>query len=345
MIQPRRNLNVSKKNFVSSVLFGAVLLGPGYLSPDLQAISDKPFTFNQQGEVFLLKLSAGVAYLVHPLDPQNPTDELRVRLKSGGRGKLEIIANATTTGNYSYEFLEELYPSSEFKKYRFSLRHPFYKNARDFALKFTLAEDAEITFKEISLARHTTWQRMLAGGRDYFRTAPYSGFTVNVFPTPRIYGQSAFYYFLPIFIVLFLLALFSAKYRKKALVGLLILWLVTDLRMNYEFANYQIQDYKTWVKPVVSEKTLRTYGDFYVFAEWLQNNLPQDRKEITFYYLDNEHFPRLLQYYVYPVRVLPKTDEAKVVVVYHRQDIKAKLLSEGAREIIIYDEDSGIFEK
>lgn len=321
------------------------LLQPGYLSPDLQIVSDKPFSLEQQGEVFLLRVSKGVSYVVHPFDSTARYGELRIVLKSNILGDLTILANATTSGNHSYQYETKIEPSNEFLTFRFSLHHPFYDKASDFAMKFIMASDGEIIVREISFVKHSTLQKLGSAFRDYFHTPPYSGFTVNVFATPQVFGESAFLYLLPVFVVLVLLLLFSTKYRKKALVGLVLLWLVSDFRMNYEFGKYISEDYRTWVKPARAEKSLRTYGDFYVFADWLKTNIPKDLNSANFYYLDNEHFPRLLQYYLYPVQILPKKDEAKAWVVYHRQDIKDKLIGEGMREVASFSEDSGVFIK
>lgn len=343
MTPREKNLTVSRKNLISSLLFGAVILGPGALSPDLQALSDKPFQIEQKGEVFLLYLSQGVTYLVHPFEPQEKYGELRVVLKSNQKGKLEIIANVSTTGNYSYEFEAAIVPGEEYRKYRFSLHHPFYENAQDFALKFTMEEDAEIAVKEISLVNHSAWQTLISGARDYWRAAPYSGFTVNLFPVPRLFGREAFWYFLPLWLAAALAALLSRKWRKAGSVGLLILWLLTDFRMNYEFFRYARLDYRTWVKPAAEDKTLRTYQDFYVFADWLKEKLPEDAAAINFYYIENEHYPRLLQYYIYPTKVIPRgTKENAPFVVFHKLDAIDELKKQGFGVLASFKEDSGI---
>lgn len=330
--------------FAPAAAFGAQvlpLLGSGYASPDWQVVSEKPLSVSDEGEVVLLKMDKGVTYLVHPYDPQQKYGRLTLEFSSTAAGKLEIIAGASTTGDYSYEYQADIAAGQDPHRFVFFLHHPYYRDIQDFALKFTMESAADIRMSEIALSRDKLWQTFGAAVTDYFRTAPYSGFTVNVFPTPMIFGHAAFYFFLPL-LALFLAGIFFQKWRKAGLVGLLVLWLVTDFRMDYEFAKYELKDYQTWIKPAAAEKTLRTYEDFYVFAKWLSQNLPAEQKEIVFYG-SHEHYPRLLQYYLYPVRVMPKEEDAKISAVFHRQDIKDKLISEGAAETAFFDQDSGIF--
>jgi len=326
---------------------GQVLLDPDFIDENLEAVSDAPFTIAKTDGGFLLTLPPGISYLLYPVRPARSLEayKLAISLHSDEPMNLTVVPNATIGGNYTYELAREILPGKEPKVYRFSLNHPLFKNVNDIALKFTAEKPTKILLREISFQKQTAFQKIVQFEKDYFQAAPYSGFTVNIFPTPRIFGRSAFYYFIPVFLLFVALMLFSRRYRRAALIGLLGLWLLTDMRMNYEFLSYAAKDYKTWIKPAPSDKKLRTYGDFYAFADWLRKNLPKDRKEIGFYYLDNEHYPRLLQYYVYPIRVMPKKEDAKTFVVFHRGDMKDKLLSEGAMEIESFKEDSGIFIK
>lgn len=323
------------------------ILGLAFVDPQLEIVSDQPFSFLEGEEGFLLEVSPGVTYVIYSFENLNfKPQELTVTLGTNTPLELTVVPNVSLGGSFTYEFQEKILPQTgSLRQYNFSLRHMLFQNALDFGLKFEARKPAVISLRQIKLAEFSAAQKLFQPFKDYLRTAPYSGFTVNVFPTPRIFGHSAFYYFLPIFLIILLFSLFSSKYRKATLVALVVLWLVTDFRMNYEFGKYLKKDYETWVKPAATEKSLRTYDDFYVFADWLSKNLPKAERQINFYYLDNEHFPRLLQYYLYPVRVLAKSEEAQVYVVYHRKEMKDKLLTEGAKEIVSYDEDSGIFQK
>lgn len=325
------------------MMLGMVWLTPSYLSPEFQAVSDHPFSLETQEKGFLFTLSPGVAYLVHPIGEDFDFDNLTISLQSNQKLELTVIPNITTTANFTYEFQETINPSSHIQLYTFSLRHPYFKDLENIGFKFVTPKGAKIYLQEISFSKHTALQKIFQPFRDFFRVSPYSGFTVNVFPTPRIFGRSAFLYFLPLFLILLGFFLFSKKHHKKAMVALLLLWLLTDFRMSYEFFSYSRTDYHTWIKPPLREKTLRTYGDFYVFAKWLEENLPRDSKEINFYYPDNEHFPRLLQYYLYPVQVYPKEEKVPITVVFHRLDLKENFLTKPGQILSSFSEDSFIY--
>lgn len=317
---------------------GVLLLSPGFLSQDWQAVSDKPFSFISREEGFLLKQSSGVAYLVHPLSNGEVADELIFSLKTDKALELTVIPNAAV-GNYTFEMQRRIQPSADFQEYQVSMRHPYFRGAPDLAIKLVATEPVAIVFREIRLNRLNFFGKISRALKDYWQTAPYSGFIVNLFPTPRVFGHEAFWYFLPVFGLGFLL-LFLRKLRKVGLVGLLVLWLVTVFRMDYEFIRYQIEDRRGLL-----EKDFRTYGDFYEFANWLKEYLPPEARKINFYYLENEHFPRLLQYYLYPVEVIAKGESGGWHVVYHKKDIQEKLRSEGVKAVAEYSDDSGIWQK
>ncbi len=287
-----------------------------------QISNNKDDSLYQKKEGFLLK-SDGDAYLVYSMEfSYNDFDELVITLYSDQELEITVLADVSKEGLNTFEFKQVAKPSEEFKEYHFSLRHPFFKQVNDFGINFYSNGPSNIVLKEISLNKMGMAGFISQIFKDYFRIASYSPFTVNVFPTPRIFGHAAFMYFLPIFLILVWLLAFSPKYRTKAIIGLLILWIITDQRMGYEFARYQLYDYQTWVRPPVQEKMFRNYDDFYVFVDWLKKNLPSEKTAVNYYFFGPVQFPRILQYYLYPVEVYNQESKADTFVVLHRDDIK-----------------------
>ncbi|OGE84576.1 MAG: hypothetical protein A2846_04870 [Candidatus Doudnabacteria bacterium RIFCSPHIGHO2_01_FULL_49_9] len=282
-------------------------------------------------------------------------DRLRLVLKTDEEIRLTIIPDITTTANYTFENQITIPASESVEAVQLSLHYPNFKSVENFGIKFFSARPANILIQEISLSRAAFWGRMAQAAADYFRVAPYSPFTVNVMATPRIFGHSAFLYFLPGFLILTAAALFSRRFGRRALAALLMLWFVTDARMNYEFLRYMTHDYQTWVKPAAPQKTLRTYGNFYSFLDWLRVHRPADASSLIFYSSDNLHYPRIAAYYLYPVRVQNQQGGGPGVYVvyqdraisYNEQDKRLYRLEQpftGPGEVtIVFDENSFIF--
>ncbi len=216
-----------------------------------------------QGDNLLLR-SDGDAYLVY--DGQfsyHDYHRLRLVIASNQPLRLTVIPNVSTTGYNTYELRRELPASTELTEVTVSLRLPFFKKpVDDLGINFYSAKPAEILIKEISLEKLNSAELAAVAFKDYFRVFEYSPFTVNLFAAPRIFGRSALIYVLPIIIWLIWLSLKSKRWREVALILLLSCWLVIDLRMVYEFFNYQLADYRDYVKPPIAEKRLRTYQDF-----------------------------------------------------------------------------------
>ena len=277
----------------------------------------------QQDDGFLLK-DRGNAHLVYPLTfNYTDYDKLVVTFSTDQPIYVVVIPNISTTGFNTYELQKRVLPSPDFQTVEFSLRHHLFKDTlTDFGLNFFASRPANVVIKEIKLEKMSSAQVFVQAVKDYFLVAPYSPFTVNVIPTPRIFGHDAFIYLLPIFLVLAWLLFFSTKYRQAALVGLLILWLVTGLRLDYELFNYQKNDYQTWVKPPTPEKIFRNYGDLYVFIDWVKQNLPDDTLAINYYQIGSDYFPQIIQYYLYPTEVRLEASSAPVYVLFHQPNIK-----------------------
>ena len=317
------------------------LLSAESLSPDFQIVASQSSSFEKIEAGFLLNIEKE-AYLIHSMENiNNNLSGFLISLSADTEVELVIIADITTTGNYTYQFQKKIEQSEIFQDYRFSLRHPLFKNAKDFGIKFSSRKPAQIFLHEISFYEPSVAEAFVQIFQDYFQVAPYSSFTVNIFPTPQIFGHSAFVYFLPFFLVLFFILIILPKQRKKALLGLLILWLIIDFRMSYEFFNYQLSDYNRWIKPPQHEKQLRIYDDFYVFIDWLKENLPEQVSSINFYESSNAHFPRILQYYLYPVRVEQNNKQLSVDVIFRGPE----LVKDIPGTVIFYDEDSYILIK
>ncbi len=305
----------------------------------------------------LLLKSDGDPYLVYPIKfSYHDYDRLKIVLYSNQPLQLTLIPNISQHGLSSYDLVRSLPAGNSYLTVDFSLRLPFFKDpVNELGLNFYSGQPANIVIKEISLEKSNPVQLLSQAFKDFWRISPYSPFTVNLFPTPQIFGRPALIYFLPIILVLTWLILFKRRFWKISLALLFALWVLTDIRMSFEFFNYHLADYRSFVKPPTAEKTLRTYADFYQFADWLKNNLPP-KEEISFYNFGSVHFPRLLQYLVYPVVVYSNGEPTKFYVTYNRLDITynasdQKLYQDGkeltgAGEIVsTYNKNSFIFKE
>ena len=271
----------------------------------------------------LMLKSDGDPYLVYPVKfSYHDYDRLKLVLYSNQPLELTLIPNVSQHGLSSYDLVRSLAASDLYSVVEFSLRLPFFKDpVNELGLNFYSGEPASIVIQEISLEKSNPVQLLFQAVKDYWRISPYSPFTVNLFPTPQIFGHPALGYFLPFILILVWFFLFNRRWRKAAGILLLLLWILADLRMTYEFFSHSLADYQSFVKPPAAEKTLRTYEDFYQFADWLSANLPPGDAEINFYNFGSAHFPRLLQYLLYPVRVYDEEQNARIYVNYNRNNI------------------------
>lgn len=310
------------------------------------------------GENGLAIKSDGDFYLVYPVN-FNYRDFDRINLVLSADQPLEItvVPDVTTTGYTNFELVKKISAGPELQKISLSLRIKFFRETVDnIGLRFVSPKPANITLAEISLEKMSPGGVLLQGFKDYFRVAPYNSFTVNLFPAPRIWGRPALVYFLPVIFIFIWLLFFSKKWQKTAAIVLIVVWALIDSRMTYEFFFQHLADYQTFVKPPAPEKSLRNYGDFYQFAGWLKENLSQDKLAINFFTGSSPHFPRLLQYLIYPIRVESEGKNGKTFVFYQGQDIAfdpagkrvykngRPLTAEGEIvSIYVYNKDSFIF--
>lgn len=300
-----------------------ILLDRQAVAANLQLVASSPETSATYGQEGILLKSIGDSVFIYTFAPGEQTfDLLRLTLKTDLPVNLDVIPDITTTAKYTFELQQKVVPSAAYTTVEFSLINVGVRQASNLGIKFSSPRLANIVLQKVELSRQGFWQKLLQGWRDYFRVAPYSGFTVNLFPTPRIFHHSAMAYFFPVILPLLGLALFTKKYRRPALWGLLLFWLVTDLRMGYEFLNYQIVDYHTWIKPPGHERTLRIYGNFYSYIEWLKKNLPASTPGVNFYYFGSPHLPGILQYYLYPQLVYATGQNFSLYAIYERADIR-----------------------
>lgn len=310
-----------------------------------------------QPDGMLLK-NDGDAYLVYPANfSYKDFDVLRIKFYSNRDVWVTIIPNVSTTGFNTYELRQRIEKSQQLQEIEFSLRLPFFAAPiNDLGVNFYTLEPSDIVISEMSLAKSNFGQSAVRAIKDYFLVAPYSPFTVNLFPTPRIFGYSALLYFLPGLILLLWLLVKSKKWYQPAALILISVWVLIDLRMGYEFLIHNIEDYKTFVAPEQSDKVLRTYGDFYQFADWLAQELKQEARAVNYYNFGSAHFPRLLQYLVYPIKVDPDKQDSKTYVVYNRTDIFYNTddkriyqldqpLSQPGEIVATYNQDSFIFQE
>lgn len=337
----------------SAILFGAavpypslaaesrtVLLDPQTLLPGWQVVTEnEKTTVARTDEGYLLQNFGATTFIYNGEFGYRDYDRLVISLKNSDALALRIIPDVTTTANYTFENEQTITALDGVQTVAFSLHYPNFQRVGNFAIRFSTSQPADILLLEISLVKSSWGQKFIQPFQDYFRVAPYSAFTVNVFATPRVFGRSAFIYFLPLFLILVAALFYSPRFQRKALLGLLVLWLVTDARMSYEFLSYQITDYQTWVRPAAGQKTLRTYDDFYDFLNWLKQNLPPSTMAINFRTSDETHFPRIAQYYLYPIMVSHGLDPASVHVVYRQPNMTYS----GPGTIISYEQDSFIF--
>lgn len=312
------------------------------------------------GENGLKIKSDGDFYLVYPVSfSYRDFDRINLVLSSDQPLEITVVPDVTTTGYTNFELVKKIPAGSELQKTNISLRIKFFKETVDnIGLRFVSAKPADITLTEVSLEKMSPVEVLAQGFKDYFRVAPYNSFTVNLFPTPRIWGRSALVYFLPLILLFIWLLFFSKKWQKTAAIVLVVAWALIDSRMTYEFFFQHLADYQTFVKPPTAEKSLRNYGDFYQFADWLKINFGSEIKEINYYGGQSAHFPRLLQYLIYPIKIDNEGKSAKVFVFYQGQNIAfdpagkrvyqngQPLTGEGEIiNIYVYDKDSFIFQE
>lgn len=270
--------------------------------------------------------SNGDLYIVYPKSfNYKDYDTLSITLSSDQELELTVIPNVEK-GLNTFELKSFIDNPNEVKNLSFSLRMPFFKDdVTDIGLNFRSDMPTAITISEIKLSKKATSDLLIQGIKDYWRVAPYSGFSVNLFPTPRIFGHSALIYFLPLIFLLLLLLFFNKKFSLLAGALLLGFWVLTDVRMGYEFFKHKQIDYQSYVLPPVTEKKLRNYGNFYQFADLVRGfNLTRSvpTPSINFYFNGSGHLPRILQYQIYPVQVNTEQMESNFFVVYNNPEIK-----------------------
>ena len=330
-----------------------ILLDSQALQTGWQIVAeDGRTTFEKVEDGYLLKNFDATTLVYNARFGYKDYDRLIISLKSSDALDMRIIPNVTTTASYTFENEQTVAVSDDVQTTVFSLHYPNFHNVENFGIKFSTRHPTDIMLLEISLAKSSWPEALLQPFKDYIRVAPYSAYTVNLFATPRIFGRSAFLYFLPVLLLLMCGFLFSRKLGKASLLGFAILWLVTDMRMSYEFLSYQAVDYREWTKPPLAEKTFRTYDDFYAFVWWLKKNLSQET-QVNFFTRERAHLPRIMQYYLYPILVTTDSTDAQVYIIYHEpkimyNDQDQRLYLEGRPisaegRIMAYDENSFIF--
>ncbi|OGY48124.1 MAG: hypothetical protein A3J65_00915 [Candidatus Buchananbacteria bacterium RIFCSPHIGHO2_02_FULL_45_11b] len=267
--------------------------------------------------------SDGDLYLVYPVSfDYGDYDRLNLTLFSSQPLEIKIIPDVTTTGYTNYELAENISAGDLPQKISTSLRLKFFKKpVENIGLRLISKKPADIVFQEISLEKMSRLEILAQGAKDYFRIAPHDSFTVNLFPTPRIWGRSALVYWLPFLFFAMYLFFYSFKWRRAAAIFLLAVWLIIDFRMTAEFFYNQWVDYQSFVKPPAAEKSLRNYGDFYQFADWLKETISGETAEINYYGSEVSHYPRLLQYLAYPLKVNHEGNNSKIFVFYKQSDI------------------------
>lgn len=261
---------------------------------------------NENIDIFLtdegaLFKNSGDAFLVYGISfNYQDFDVLKISIKVSESTEVTVIPNVSTTGYNTYELKKTFEPSDDFQEYSFSLRLPFFKeDITDLGLNFMSNSPSDVIIKKITLEKNPSSSVVVQAVKDYFKVAPYSPFTVNLIPTPRIFGYSAGAYFLPIIILLLILFFLAPKARLFAGICLLIFWVGLDFRMGYEFLEHRLHDNKTYVETSAQEKYLRSYSDFYTFADFLKKNI-EPGSTINFFNQHSFHFSRILQYLVYP---------------------------------------------
>ncbi len=306
----------------------------------------------------LLLKSDGDPYLVYPIQfNYKKFDQLTITFYADKLVKLTIIPNVSTTGFGTFELVKEIKASDQFKETKISLHLPFFKDyINDLGVRLSSEQSANIVIQEISLKKMNPVELLVHGAKDYFRVAPYSGFTANLFPTPRVFGRSAMVYALPLILILIFIILYKKRFRKIAFLLLLVIWVLTDIRMSYESLAHNAADYKSFVQPSENERSLRTYDDFYQFSDWVQQNLVNNDINVNFYSSGSSHFPRLLQYLAYPLVIEPESQRAETYIIYNRSDITynqadsrlyigQELLSQAGEVVVNYNKNSFIFKE
>lgn len=254
-------------------------------------LTDEGALFKNSGDAFLVY---GISFNYHDFDV------LKISMKVSESMEVTVIPNVSTTGYNTYELKKNIEPSNDIQEYTFSLRLPFFEeDITDLGLNFKSNSPSEVIIKKITLEKNPSSSVIIQAVKDYFTVAPYSPFTVNLIPTPRVFGYSAGAYLLPLVIALLILFFVMPKARVFAGICLLMLWIGLDLRMGYEFLEHRLYDNKTYVEAKTQDRYLRSYSDFYTFADFVSHNI-KTGSTINFFNEHSSHFSRILQYLVYP---------------------------------------------
>lgn len=296
-----------------------------------RAVKVEDFTVDSKRQNIILR-GQGEMNLVSPNDlnlSYKDFDALTINFFANQDLDLRIIPDISTTAKNTFELKKTIPAIKDFKEHNFSLRHPIFAGKVDhLGFNFISRDPVEIEIKSIKLYKKNFFGIIFQGIKDYFKTDTYSAYSSNFFPAPRIFGRFAFIYLFPAFLAGIFLFLRSKKYWEKGLIILAGLWLLTDLRMIYEFLSYQVYDYKTWVKPVYEKKIFRAENDFYQFADFVKERLPSDTEKVNFYGGPNDFFARKLQYLLYPIEVNFESQDAKIYVIYWDSSISFNSINE-----------------
>ncbi|MBU1164182.1 hypothetical protein KKA15_01295 [Patescibacteria group bacterium] len=281
---------------------------------------------NAQDNTLTVK-GQGKSYIVVPKGEFEFKDynNLEITLKSDSDFELRTVADVQKTAESTYDMRYQIKKSDELQTYNFSLSRPYFKkDIENIAIIAVNQQLNTITIKEIKLTKNNSIKQVGVALKDFFVTDSYSPYTPNFFAIPQIFGRPTIAYLLPIIILAILFLLYSKKYKKTAIVILLIMWIVIDLRVSGEFISYAKDDYQNWIKPKYEEKVFRNDRDLYQFIDFVNNNLPDKVEMINYYsaigtYDDTN---RKLQYYLYPILVRRDSLNSKYYVVYKNASIK-----------------------
>ena len=256
----------------------------------------------KEGEGLLLK-NDGDAYLVYSASfSYKDFDKLIITYSTDQPLDINIVPNVGSTAFSTYELRKKFPITGHITQAEFSLRLPFFKQpTEDMGINFYSNRPSQVIIYNIKLVKSSPGEIVGQFIKDYFNVSSYSPFTANLIPTPRIFGYSAMAYFLPVIILLLLLMFLHPRHKIKkiSLMILIFFWMATDLRMTYEFLSYNNQDYHSYVKPDFENKILRNYADFYQLVALVNEYVPPG-STINFYNFGSDHFPRILQYQIYP---------------------------------------------
>ena len=337
--------------FTKNLTFLAILLSLGLAAPalakttqtlfDVNIIADQEETgifwrfantlgleANEDNTAVRLIGEKEVSILSPPKLDVTSANQLRLSFLSttdldiGLNTNIRELEDGQLIGDVNYRFNYKIKGGSKIQQITFPLQDESFGSAdNQIMIKFTSpksSDSIEVDVYEIIAEDLGLFGLVGRATKDYFKFDQYMPYTVNLMPTPEIFGQPAGLWFAPIVLVAAWFILRQKKYTGAALIVLAVLLVAADLRAMAEFSSYTINDTKEYVQPKPLVKNFRADRQLAGFTSLLNKHIqPTD----SIRYLPGRHDDSegKLRYALYPTRLTP---EAPTIVVYRNPDIK-----------------------